>query len=145
MDLALTYSAGQVAKILEKDSMHVAKMGQLITPLREANGRGYRAAYSFRNMVEMKIMEELVHFGVPQKRIQKTINSFGHSTNIDWLNDSQMQIWLVMNGWGKWAIGNNLLDAMNILELGGCEETKAAIVVDIGKIKQFIKKNLEED
>jgi len=141
-DMDVAYNAGQVARILQKDSMAIAKMGQLITPHREANGRGYRAAYSFRNMVEMKILEELSYYGVPQKKIQKYIHNFGKATNIDWLVDPQTNIWLVITGWGKWAIGNNLDDAMGIVSLGQHEMAISAIVVNIGKIKQDVRAGL---
>lgn len=123
--------------------MAIAKMGQIITPHREANGRGYRAAYSFRNMVEMRIVEELSFYGIPQKKIQRYIQNFGKETKIDWLVDLQTNIWLAIDGWGHWAIGNDLEDVMDILSLGGRDKTLSSVVVDVGKIKQDIRNGLE--
>ena len=117
-------------------------MGQYIIPDSEANGKGHHFSYSFRNLVEMRLQEELGRFGVPQKRIQKYIADLKGSRG-QWLEESGQDGWVILDGAFRWAAGNDLGDA--IKNLTHAMNVTSLIAVDVGKIKQALRLSQERE
>lgn len=131
------YSAGDVAKILNWHSAQVAKLGQIIKPSEEPIGRGHRAGYSFRNIVEIRIADELIRFGVPQKRIAYYLRSLSRSkAEFDWLANSSDGMWAALDGTRQWAVGMTLDGVLS--SLNHVRQVDAAIFINLGSIKEMI-------
>lgn len=134
----LYFQASEVAKIMGCESGWVARLGQIIAPEIAANGKGYRAAYSFRNLVEMRIVEEMIKFGVPRKRIASYLITLRAST-INVFSDTQEEAWIVIDGEWRWQIANTF----TAIRLGWQNHIPDSLLaISIGKIKKELKNQL---
>lgn len=134
------FTAGDAAKLIETTPEEVAYLGQIITPEVPATGSGYKSFYSFRNLVEMRLGEELSNLGVPWKRIYKYVDALRESRG-QWLENIGLDGWLVLDSVWKWGVGTNVETA--IASLSGLRSVSAFIAVDIGRIKQGIRRRSE--
>ena len=96
------YFAHEAAKILNVSPEHVARLGQIIEPDYPAGGKGFRAQYSFRNLVEMRIAEEMAAFSIPRKRINLYLREINHSL-LRWLEVDGNDGWLII-GKENWSV-----------------------------------------
>ena len=125
----MEYRASQVATILKCPVEFVSRLGQVILPDDPAFGKGYRIGYSFRNILEVCIAEQLIAFGVPRKKIQFYLNGLRRAHN-RWLEIDGPNGWVVLDSELRWAAGMTLEGAISMLP-----EANACIVIDIGKMK----------
>ena len=98
------FIAGEAAKVMEREPAAVARLGQIVTPEQPAHGRGYRAGYSFRNLVEMRLAEEFSRLGVSQKRIQRALVALRHSHG-RWLEKDGADGYVLLDSLGRWSAG----------------------------------------
>lgn len=130
------YQAGEAAELINSTSADVAKLGQIITPDVPADGRGYRSLYSFRNLVEMRLGEELSRIGISWKRINKYIEELRRSY-CRWLEEDGRDGWLVLDGAWKWGAGDTLDMAM--YSIFGDSKASMIIAVNLKMIKDGIR------
>lgn len=130
------YQAGEAAELINLTSADVAKLGQIITPDVPADGKGYRSLYSFRNLVEMRLGEELSRIGISWKRINKYIEELRKSY-CRWLDEYGRDGWLVLDGTWKWGAGDTLEMAMYSIFKGSV--ASMIIAVNIKVIKDGIR------
>lgn len=141
MNRHLTFKASEAAKIMDWEPEAVARVGQYIDPDVPANGKGYRALYSFRNLVEMRLSDYLARFGVPQKRIQKYVIDLRKS-QLGWLEENGPDDgYLVLDNLWRWAAGSTVEEIIANLSLK--ISPVGMIVVNIGAIKRALKMSLE--
>lgn len=133
------FQASQAAQIMGRESITVARLGQVIAPERPAYGKGHRAGYSFRNLVEMRLAEELARFGVPQKRTQHYIESLRRSWG-KWLEEDGSAGWVVLDD-QEWGAGSTVDMALQTLERS--RPVGAFLAVDLRKIKESLRANME--
>ncbi len=132
------FQAYEAAKVLNREASFIAKLGQIVTPALPANGKGYRAAYSFQNLVEMRIVEEMVKFGVPRKRIVGYLTTLRESA-MNVFDDTKEEAWIVVDGAWRWQIANTFA----AIQLGWwAEAPDSLLAVSIGKIKKELKSRL---
>lgn len=132
------YQAHEVAKIMHRDTGIIARLGQIITPELAAGGKGYRAAYSFRNLVEMRIVEEMIKFGVPRKRIASYLKTLRDST-MDVFGETQEDAWIVIDGDWHWQIANTFA----AIQLGWqATFPNSLLAISVGKIKKELSEKL---
>ena len=138
MELPQYFQASEAATIMNRDAAFIARLGQIISPALPANGKGYRAAYSFQNLVEMRIVEEMVKFGVPRKRIAGYLTTIRDS-KMNVFDDTQEEAWIIVDGSWRWQIANTF----SAIQLGWWAEVpNYLLAVSIGKIKQELKARL---
>ncbi len=132
----MSFVAYEAAQMLDRTSEEIARLGQIVSPDEPANGKGFRAGYSFVNLVEMRIAEELTQFGVPRKHIQRYLTALRNS-HMRWLEEdgAEMGAWLVISG-EKWAAGSTMDIAFETLQLSG--PIMSLVAIDAGKIKNQI-------
>ena len=136
------YKAAEAAKLIERTSVDVARLGQIVTPEIPANGKGYRAFYSFRNLVEMRLAEELGKFGIPQKRIERMIEEL-RKTKCRWLDlDGRDGVVILDRNW-KFAAGDTIDLALRSISVN--IPVTSAMIVDLGIIKRAIRRNMEQN
>ena len=130
------YVAHEAAELLDRTSEEIARLGQITGAEVPADGKGYRAFYSFANLVEMRITEELTQFGVPRKHIQRYLTALRNS-HMRWLEEdgAELGAWLVIGG-EKWAAGSTMTIALGTLQLSG--PIVSFVAIDAGAIKQAI-------
>lgn len=135
----MSYVANEAAQLLDRTSEEIARLGQIVEPFEPALGKGYRALYSFVNLVEMRIAEELAQFGVPRKRIQKYLTAL-RTSYMRWLEEdgAEMGAWLIVSGDQRWAAGSTVEIAFQTLWRSGY--FTSFVAVDVGKIKATILK-----
>lgn len=135
----MQYFVRDVAKLLEKPAAHIAQVGQVIQPHQPAHGRGRRAEYSFKNITEIAIYDFLNNFGVPRKFIKEHLIQLGKS-KFRWLEHEGEDGWIILDSNWRWGAGPTPNHA--ILNLNQGQQTRAAIVVDLGWIKNSIREKL---
>lgn len=135
------FRAGDAARLLGIPSARVAQMGQYLIPDNEANGKGHHFEYSFRNLVEMRLQEELGRFGVPQKRIQKYIEDL-RASKWQWLDYNGQDGIVILDSVYRWAAGSTVEEALK--NLSHTMTVTSFIAVDVGLIKQAIRTRMEE-
>ena len=131
------FQAHEVAKIMGREAELIARLGQIIAPEIAANGKGYRAAYSFRNLVEMRIVEEMIKFGVPRKRIASYL-AILRTASINAFSDTHGDAWIIINGQGQWQIASTFA----AIQLGWRETPDSLLAISIGKIKKELNAKL---
>lgn len=132
------FQASEAATIMSRNPALIARLGQIVTPELPANGKGYRAAYSFRNLVEMRIVEEMVKFGVPRKRIAGYLATLRDS-KMNVFDDTKEEAWIVIDGSWRWQIANTFA----AVRLGWwAEEPDSLLAISIGKIKKELKERI---
>ena len=133
------FLAWQAADLMERQPQEIARLGQLVEAEVPANGKGYRALYSFRNLVEMRIAEELGRFGVPQKRIQKYLSDLNNS-HMRWLEENGLDGYIVLDRLSRWSAGTTLELAFEALgyQIPVC----SAVVINLGLIKKALRLRL---
>lgn len=136
MNQDTAYTAGEAAKLIGSNSDDVARLGQIITPDAPANGRGYKSLYSFRNLVELRLGQQLGHFGVSWKRIAKYIDSLRKSRG-KWLEEDGLDGWLVLDEFWRWGAGTTLETATASLNK---IPVTAMVAINVGAIKRGIKR-----
>lgn len=142
MNLDLRFTANEVAQVLKWPPQQVARLGQSVRTASAPLGKGHRAQYSLRNIIELQIIEELMRFGVPHKRILYYLQSLAKSkAALDWLLD-EAGCWIVCDGDSQWSVGEQLHDAVNHLK----EEShyRAAIIVHLAGMRTFTFANIQE-
>ena len=141
MNPATTYmQAHEAAKVIERDASAVARLGQIITPELQANGKGYRAAYSFRNLVEMRIVEEMMKFGVPRKKIVSYLDTLRHS-KMKWLDEKHTDGWIVIDGEWNWQFASDF----SAIQLGWRnKQPHSFLAISIGKIRHELAERYSE-
>ena len=122
-----TASTGEVATLIGLDPTRVAKIAQLVPPVRSGNGRGTRALYSQANILEVQIVDRLWNFGLPHRTIRTVMDKLRHS-NMRWLE--QENAWLVIVDAERWMAGNSLVHIMRSLNY-----PSTFLVIDIGQIR----------
>lgn len=131
--------ANEAAKVMDRTPETIARLGQIVPPERPAGGKGYRAAYSFRNLIEMRIVEEMVKFGVPRKKIALYVTQLRVSMN-RWL-DGHDDGWMVIDGQWNWQITSNF----DAIQLGWRnKKPDAFLAISIGKIKSELAEKFPE-
>lgn len=135
----MEYSARQVADILQKPVAYVAQVGQVIQPHQPAHGRGHRAAYSFKNIIEMALYDVLNKFGVPRKFIKEHLTNLGKA-QYRWLEHEGQDGWVVMDSNWRWGAGATPNHAIVNLDQSG--PVSAIIAVDLATIKMTIRQKL---
>ena len=135
----MQYLARDVAAILEKPAAYVAQVGQVIQPHQPAHGRGYRAEYSFKNIVEIALYDTLNKFGVPRKFIKEHLINLGKS-RYRWLEHDGKDGWVLLDSEWRWSAGHT--PNHTIVNLDQSSPVTAAIVVDLGRIKNTIRQKL---
>lgn len=130
------YLAHEAAKMMGRDPQEIARLGQIVPPERPAGGKGFRAFYSFSNLVQMRVAEEMARFGVPRKRISSYLFDLNHSF-LRWFQEDGQDGWVIIGDSGKWAVVTSF-DILSNDQL----QSSALLSVNIGKIKSEIRKNL---
>ena len=120
--------------MLQSNSSVIAQLGQVIPPDKPASGRGYRSLYSFRNLVEMRIGEELSRYGVPWKRISKHIVDLRNS-RCHWLDNEGLDGWAILDDLWRWAAGTTVEGALSALKF----PPKSFVAINVGNIKRAIR------
>lgn len=136
------YQAKDAARLISSTPSDVARLGQVISPDIPADGRGYRSFYSFRNLVEMRLGEELVSIGISWKRISKYIEALRKSHG-RWLEEDGLDGWLVLDRLWQWGAGTTLEMAMDAVFQD--HPRTLAIAVNVGLIKQAIRRKTGND
>ena len=136
------YQAKDAARLISSTPSDVARLGQVISPDIPADGRGYRSFYSFRNLVEMRLGEELVSIGISWKRISKYIEALRKSHG-RWLEEDGLDGWLVLDRLWQWGAGTTLEMAMDAVFQD--HQRTLAIAVNVGLIKQAIRRKTGND
>lgn len=137
------FKASEAAKLLERSPVDIARLGQVVVPAFPANGKGYRAYYSGTNLVEMRVMEHLSSFGIPQKRIQKFIEDLRES-RYQWLDlDVGRDGWVILDDSGRWSGGQSVGDALAALEMK--MPVVSAVMIDLRPIKKSIRDNIDNN
>ena len=121
-------STGEVATLIGLDPTRVAKIAQLIPPMRSGNGRGTRALYSAANILEVQIVDRLWSFGLPHRTIRGVMDKLRHS-DMRWLE--QQNAWLVIIDAERWMAGNSLVHIIRSLNY-----PSTFLVIDIGQMKK---------
>lgn len=134
-----TFSAKQVATILECKSEEVAQIGQIIIPAFPGKGKGYKSSYSFKNIVEFQIYRLLNGFGVPRKRIKDYIIGLSN-TKFPWLENNESGGWATLSDQWTWSVGSTPNDAISITMHSHL--VSAAISIDLGHIKRTITERI---
>jgi hypothetical protein len=124
--------AADVGAFFERDGQYAARLAQLIEPAYPAHGKGYRAGYSFQNLIEMVVIDRLIGLRVPHKRIQEYLLSLRQSHG-QWLADNDVGGWIVLTHDWRWGAGTSLDIAMRSVAHSAGVDT--AIVIHIGAIK----------
>lgn len=132
------FFASQAAKLINRSPVEVSRLGQLITPDGPANGKGHRSLYSFRNLVEMVVAEEMIRFGVPQKKIQKYLREL-RSSRGRWLESGTREDWIILDQLWRWGAGNTLDVAIRSLVN---PEATAIVAINVGTIRESIKERI---
>lgn len=127
---------------MQCDSMEVARAGQVITPEVPANGKGYRSLYSFQNLVEIRIVEQLGKFGVPQKRIQRYIEDLRHSKG-RWLCNEGADGFVVLDNLWRWGCGSTLELALE--PLAESVSPISLIAINLGAIKRSLRLSMQNN
>ena len=136
------YQAKDAARLISSTPSDVARLGQVISPDIPADGRGYRSFYSFRNLVEMRLGEELVSIGISWKRISKYIEALRKSHG-RWLEEDGLDGWLVLDRLWQWGAGTTLEMAMDAVFQD--HPRTLAIAVNVGLSKQAIRRKTGND
>lgn len=136
------FTAGCVAELITSTPLEVARMGQVIIPDVPSDGRGYKSMYSFRNMVEMRLGEELSNIGVPWKRIYKYIEELRKSHG-RWLEEDGLDGWLVLDRFWKWGAGTTL--DMAIISVFKDRSQDVLVAVNVGMIKRALRSRMIRD
>lgn len=143
MDRDMRYfTAGDVAGLITSTPLEVARMGQVIIADVPSDGRGYKAMYSFRNMVEMRLGEELSNIGVQWKRIYKYIEELRRSHG-RWLEEDGLDGWLVLDRFWKWGAGTTL--DMAIISVFKDRPQDILVAVNVGMIKRALRSRITRD
>lgn len=135
------YTAGESAVLIERAPAYIARMGQIVTPELPANGKGYRSYYSFRNLIEMQLAEELAGFGVPQKKVQHCITALRHS-RCKWLEENGEDGWLVIDRLWRWGAGTTVEIALRSLSIPS--PIPSFLTVNILTMKQKLRDKILE-
>lgn len=141
-DTELSFQARDAARLMSSTPSDVARLGQIITPDFPADGRGYRSLYSFRNLVEMELGNELSHLGISWKKIAKYIEALRKSHG-RWLEEDGLDGWLVLDRFWKWGAGTTLEMAMGAVFKNRPHDL--VIAANIGMIKRAIRRRGEGD
>jgi hypothetical protein len=131
--------ASQAAQIIGLPSAEVARLGQIISPHLPARGKGHRALYNFRNLLEMRIVLILSTFGVPQKMIRQFLQNLRNSL-LGWTDEHGSEGWIVLGTNGEWSASNSLNEAANKVS----QDCDALVAIDLRPIRGAIRKNLEK-
>ena len=130
------FQAKDAARLISSSSSEVARLGQVIIPDIPSTGRGYRSLYSFRNLVEMRLGEELAHFGVSWKKISRYIDALRKSHG-RWLDNDGLDGWLVLDRVWEWGAGTTLETAMDAVFKNRPQDV--VIAVNVAIIKRGIR------
>ena len=120
------------------ESTEVARLGQVIEPIGPANGRGHKATYSFRNLVEMQMFKRLNEFGIPWKQIQHYIEKLRQSS-CHWLEEDGLDGWILADCEWRWAVGNTLDSANEAFSR--LHSAQAFVAINLGAIKQTFRQS----
>lgn len=142
MNRDMHYTAKDAAGIMLSTPSEVARMGQVISPDVPANGKGYRSLYSFRNLVEMMLGNELAHLGVSWKRICKYIEAMRKSHG-RWLEKDGLDGWLVLDRFWRWGAGTTLEMAMEAVFKDRPHDL--VIAINVGMIKRALRHRTGDD
>ena len=127
------YQASDAATLVGKSVDRFVRLGQIIEPDGASLGKGHKAGYSFRNLVEAIVADTLISFGVPPKRIQKYLVDL-RSSHSRWLDRDGNSGWIVLDSEWNWAAGSTLGLAMKLLK-----KPHALIALNIEEIKKQIR------
>jgi hypothetical protein len=130
--------ASQAADIIGLPATEIARLGQIIVPYASAGGKGRRALYDFRNLVEMHIVLAFASFGVPQKIMQQFLKNLRNARN-KWLEENGRDGWIVMDTKWQWGAGDIVSEALLAVK-----QPSAAIVVHLAPIKAILRERLQE-
>lgn len=136
------FTARDVAGLITSTPLEVARMGQVIIPDVPSDGRGYKSLYSFRNMVEMRLGEELSNIGVAWKRIYKYIEELRRSHG-RWLEQDGLDGWLVLDRFWKWGAGTTLDMAIDSVFKDRPQDV--IVAVNVGMIKRALRNRMTRD
>lgn len=142
MNPDLRFEARKAARLMQCEPIAIVRAGQVIEPDFPANGKGHRALYSFRNLVEIRLTECLGKFGIPQKRIQKYIEDLRKSRG-QWLEYDGADGYVVLDNLWRWSAGHEIADAIKVLRETGIPPT-GIISIDIGTIKRALRTEMEK-
>lgn len=143
MDQDLRFKAKEVARITGRAPLTIAHIGQLIEAEVPGNGKGNHSLYSFRNLVEVRLVEYLGKFGIPQKRIQKYIEDLRKS-NARWLEEYGADGWIVLDNLWRWGAGETIQDAISALKVTGLTPI-GLISINLGAIKRSLRLSIERN
>lgn len=130
-------AASEAASVMGRDILATVRLGQIIEPEVEAGGKGYRAGYSFRNLIEMRVAEEMIKFGVPRKRIMSYLKIIKNALT-SWMKDDG---WIVIDDTWEWQLTSDF----SAIALGWKKrEPTALLAIRVGKIKQELEDNLQQ-
>lgn len=132
--------ASQAAKVMGIPSSEIARLGQIITPSIPAQGKGHRALYDFRNLIEMKIVLLLSIFNVPHKNIHFLLEKLRNS-HFQWLDEEGRDGWIVLDTNGQWSAGTTLNDAVSAIT----SEIEALVSINLTPIKEYFRENFPTD
>ena len=131
------FLAHQAAHVANRNVREIARLGQIVAPERPAGGKGFRARYSFSNLVQMRIAEEMARFGVPRKRIGVYLSDLRYSF-LRWLEVDGSDGWIIVSDNGQWSV----VTSFEILREDQLESS-ALLSINIGKIKTEMRNNLK--
>lgn len=136
------FTAGGAARVMSSTSSEVARLGQIIPPAMPANGKGHRSLYSFRNLVEMRLGDELAHLGISWKKICKYIEALRKSHG-RWLEKDGLDGWLVLDRFWKWGAGTTLEMAMEAVFKNRPHDL--VIAVNVSMMKKSLRRRTGDD
>ena len=122
--------------------MDIARLGQVITPDVPAAGKGYRALYSERNLIEMRLVQTLGHFGIPQKRTQRFIEAL-RTSHHQWLDLDGKDGYVLLTDQFEWGAGETMELALMSLSKHGTPT--GFVAINLAKMKRAIRRNIEQN
>jgi hypothetical protein len=131
--------ASQVARVIDLPAAEVARLGQIIAPHIAAQGKGHRALYNFRNLIEMRIVLILSAFGVPHKMMRQFLDNL-RCSRLGWIDEHGSEGWIMLGVNGEWSASNSLDEAGRAI----ATDAKAVIAIDLKPIRRDIVRNLAQ-
>lgn len=124
---------------------------ELIRPVLDASGRGSSRVYSYVNIMEIGIVSELLHYGIPFLLIQATMRHKGIQAilknkrwnSIIWIDRELFRENLPMDKTASFSSRYGVVPVEEFVRKGGklimrSRDVTSAIVININSLKGFI-------